>query len=116
MLDEKSKYYIDIHDNLTFLDNGKEFIWTSEKDGYNHIYLYGMDGKEKIALTAGDYDVTAFYGVDEKKKKVYFQAADRTPMEKRVFEIGYKGKKPRVLDIIIVCTTECSITSSRSHI
>ena len=98
MLDEKSKYYIDIHDNLTFLDNGKEFIWTSEKDGYNHIYLYGMDGKEKIALTAGDYDVTAFYGVDEKKKKVYFQAADRTPMEKRVFEIGYKGKKPRVLD------------------
>jgi len=99
MLDEKSKYYIDIHDNLTFLDNGKEFIWTSEKDGYNHIYLYGMDGKEKIALTAGDYDVTAFYGVDEKKKKVYFQAADRTPMEKRVFEIGYKGKKPRVLDM-----------------
>ncbi|MEJ6696514.1 MAG: DPP IV N-terminal domain-containing protein, partial [Saprospiraceae bacterium] len=66
MLDEKSKYYIDIHDNLTFLDNGKEFIWTSEKDGYNHIYLYGMDGKEKRALTAGDYDVTAFYGVDEK--------------------------------------------------
>ena len=99
MLDEKSKYYIDIHDNLTFLDNGKEFIWTSEKDGYNHIYLYGMDGKEKIALTAGDYDVTAFYGVDEKKKKVYFQAADRTPMEKRVFEIGYKGKNPRVLDM-----------------
>ena len=99
MLDEKSKYYIDIHDNLTFLDNGKEFIWTSEKDGYNHIYLYGMDGKERIALTAGDYDVTAFYGVDEKKKKVYFQAADRTPMEKRVFEIGYKGKKPRVLDM-----------------
>ncbi|MEJ6806796.1 MAG: S9 family peptidase [Saprospiraceae bacterium] len=99
MLDEKSKYYIDIHDNLTFLDNGKEFIWTSEKNGYHHIYLYGMDGKEKIALTAGDYDVTAFYGVDEKKKKVYFQAADRTPMEKRVFEIGYKGKKPRVLDM-----------------
>jgi dipeptidyl-peptidase-4 len=99
MLDEKSKYYIDIHDNLTFLDNGKEFIWTSEKDGYSHIYLYGMDGKERIALTAGDYDVTAFYGVDEKKKKVYFQAADRTPMEKRVFEIGYKGKKPRVLDM-----------------
>jgi dipeptidyl-peptidase-4 len=99
MLDEKSKYYIDIHDNLTFLDNGKEFIWTSEKDGYNHIYLYGMDGKEKRALTKGNYDVTVFYGVDEKNKKVYYQAADRTPMEKRAFEIGYKGKKPRVLDM-----------------
>ena len=99
MLDEKSKYYIDIHDNLTFLDNGKEFIWTSEKDGYNHIYIYGMDGKEKRALTKGNYDVTVFYGVDEKNKKVYYQAADRTPMEKRAFEIGYKGKKPRVLDM-----------------
>ena len=43
--------------------------------------------------------MTAFYGVDEKKKKVYFQAADRTPIEKRVFEIGYKGKNPRVLDM-----------------
>ena len=98
MLDEKNKYYIDIHDNLTFLENGKEFIWTSEKDGYNHIYLYDMDGKEKRSLTSGDYDVTAFYGVDEKNKKIYYQAADRTPMEKRVFEVGYKGKKPRLLD------------------
>ncbi len=98
MLQEKSKYFIDIHDNLTFLENGKEFIWTSEKDGYNHIYLYGMDGKEKRALTKGNYDVTSFYGVDEKKQKIYYQAADQTPMEKRVFEIGYKGKKPRLLD------------------
>lgn len=98
MLDEKSKYYVDIHDNLTFLENGKEFIWTSEKDGYNHIYLFGMDGKEKRALTKGSYDVTAFYGVDEKSKKVYYQAADRTPMEKRVFEVGYNGKKSRLMD------------------
>ena len=98
LLKEQSKYYIDIHDNLTFLENGKEFVWTSEKDGYNHIYIYGMDGKEKRALTKGNYDVTSFYGVDEKKKKVYYQAADRTPMEKRVFEIGYKGKKSRLVD------------------
>ena len=98
MLEEKSKYYVDIHDNLTFLENGKEFVWTSEKDGFNHIYIYGMDGKEKRALTKGDYDVTAFYGVDEKKRKVYYQAADRSPTEKRVFEIGYKGKKPRLVD------------------
>lgn len=98
MLDEKSKYYVDIHDNLTFLENGKEFIWTSEKDGYNHIYLYDMKGNEKKALTKGKYDVIAFYGVDEKKQKVYYQAADRTPMEKRVFEVGYKGNNTRLLD------------------
>lgn len=95
LLEENNKYYIDIHDNLTFLDNGKEFIWTSEKDGYNHIYLYDMSGKEKNAITKGAYDVTSFYGVDQKNKKVYYQAADQSPMTRNVYEVGYKGKKPR---------------------
>ena len=41
ILNEKDKAYVDIHDNLTFL-NDNSFIWTSEKDGYNHIYHYDM--------------------------------------------------------------------------
>ena len=58
LLEEKNKYYIDIHDNLTFLENGKEFIWTSEQDGYNHIYLYDMNGKLQRQLTKGECEVT----------------------------------------------------------
>jgi len=97
MLHETNEYYIDITDNLTFLENGKEFVWTSEKSGYNHIYLYDMKGNEKKALTIGEYDVTAFYGVDMDDKKVYYQAAMDSPMEKQVYEVDMKSGKSRSL-------------------
>jgi len=66
MMEEKNKYYIDIHDHMHFLENGKEFIWTSEKDGFNHVYLFNTKGKEVKQITKGNFDVTSFYGVDEK--------------------------------------------------
>lgn len=97
LLEEENKYYIDITDNLTFLKNGKEFIWTSEKSGFNHIYLYSMDGKEKRALTKGNYDVTNFYGVDEKNKTVYYQASQKSPMQKEVYSVNLKGRNKKTL-------------------
>jgi len=97
LLSEKNKYYVDIHDNLTFLDNGKEFVWTSEQDGYNHIYLYDMKGKMKKQLTKGEYDVTNFYGVDEDDERVYYQAAEKSPMQREVYSINFKGKKKQKL-------------------
>lgn len=90
--EEKNKYYIDITDDLTFLKDGESFVWSSEKEGYNQLYLMGMDGKQKVKLTTGNYDVTQFYGVDEKNKKVFFQAAEKSPMEKHVFSIDLDGK------------------------
>jgi dipeptidyl-peptidase-4 len=53
MLQEDNKYYIDITDDLTFLSEDDCFIWASEKDGFNHLYLYGMDGTLKRQLTSG---------------------------------------------------------------
>lgn len=97
LLEEKNKYYIDITDDLTFLENGKEFIWTSEKDGYNQIYLYDMKGKEKAKLTKGDYDVLSMYGVDEKNKRVYFKAAKDDPMNHGIYSVDYKGKKVKTI-------------------
>jgi len=93
LLSEDNKYYIDIHDNLTFLKSGEGFIWTSEKDGWNQVYLYDNNGKITRKLTTGDYDVTEFYGVDERNRKIYFQAADRTPLERHVYSIDFRGKK-----------------------
>jgi dipeptidyl-peptidase-4 len=91
LLQEDNKYYIDIHDNLTFLSDDECFIWTSEKDGFNHIYLYGMDGQLKRQLTSGKWEVTSFYGVDEKNKQVYFQAAAKSPLEREVYSVDLKG-------------------------
>lgn len=95
LLKEKNNYYIDITDDMTFLENGRQFIWTSEKSGYNHIYLYDLSGRQVKALTKGDYDVTSFYGVNEKTGKVYFQAAKESPLQRELYTTTLKGKKPR---------------------
>lgn len=86
ILEEKSKYYVDIHDHLQFLSDGKRFLWTSEKDGYNHIYLYNKNGKLIQQVTKGNYDVTTLYGLDEKNAKVYFQAAMINPQNREIYE------------------------------
>ncbi len=97
LMKETNKYYVDIHDNLTFLKDGKEFIWTSEQDGYNHIYLYDMKGKMKKQLTKGKYDVTAFYGINEDTDQLYYRAAEKSPLEEHLFVIDKKGKKKKQL-------------------
>lgn len=110
--EEKNKYYIDITDDRTFLKDGKSFVWSSEKEGYNQLYLMGMDGKQKAKLTTGNYDVTQFYGVDEKNKKVYFQAAEKSPMEKHVFSIDLDGKNLTNLTPSLIGTNNAQFSST----
>lgn len=93
LLEEKNKYYIDIHDNLTFLKDGKHFIWTSEMDGWNHVYLYDMSGKVVNQITKGKWEVTSFYGIDEKQGLVYYQSAEKSPLERQIYSISIKGKR-----------------------
>ncbi len=97
LLKEESEWYIDIHDNMTFIKDGKQFLWTSEKDGYNHIYLYNSDGSLQTQLTKGKYDVTNFYGYDKQRDRVYFQAARKTPMDREIYSIKTDGKKLKVI-------------------
>ena len=97
MYTEKNKYYIDVTDNLTFLKDKKHFIWTSEMDGYNHVYLYDMNGKLKNQITKGDFDVTSFYGVDEKNEMVYYQAAKNNAMQKEVYASSFTGRETKKL-------------------
>ncbi len=94
LMKETNDAYIEITDDLHFLKNGKEYIWSSEKDGYNHIYLYDMNGKIVRQLTKGKWDVTAFYGVDEKHGFIYYQAAVKSPMDKQVYKVPIAGGQP----------------------
>ncbi|MCQ2313855.1 MAG: S9 family peptidase [Bacteroidales bacterium] len=95
--DETNKYYIDITDDWTFLAGGTSFIMTSERDGYNHIYLANYDGSLK-QLTSGKWDVTKVYGYDVKGKEVYFQAAKNAPTERQIYAVNLKGKMRDVID------------------
>lgn len=97
LLQETDPAYVDIHDNLVFLKGGQSFIWTSENSGFNHIYLRSLDGKMLRALTAGNFEVMAFYGIDEKNGKFYYQTATPTPLDRQVWEGSLAGGEPRLL-------------------
>ncbi|MBL7885464.1 MAG: S9 family peptidase [Flavobacterium sp.] len=92
VLNEKDKAYVDVTDNLTFLKDNS-FIWTSEKDGFNHIYLYDKTGKLKNQITKGNWEVTAYYGFDEKTKTVFYQSVENGSTIRDVYKISLDGKK-----------------------
>ena len=92
VLNEKDKAYVDVTDNLTFLKDNS-FIWTSEKDGYNHIYLYDKKGKLKNQVTQGNWEVTSYYGFDEKTKTVFYQSVEKGSILRDVYKISLNGKK-----------------------
>ena len=90
---EDNKYYIDITDDLTFLPGNKLFLITSEKDGYNHIYLYNIDGTLNNQLTVGNWDVSKVYGYDTKKKQVFYQSSEDSPLNRDIYVVNLKGKR-----------------------
>ena len=95
--EEKDDYYIDIHDNLTFYKDDSGFLWTSEKDGYNHIYLFQINGKERRQITKGKWEVTALYGYDDVNKILYYQSNESSPLEKDIYRINVWGKSKEKL-------------------
>src|SRR5690606_26118768 len=92
ILTEQDPYYIDINDDLTFLQDGRHFLLTSERDGYNHLYLYDLSGRLVRQVTHGNWEITHLYGVDEKNRTVYFQSTERSSLERDIFSIGLNGK------------------------
>ncbi len=98
LLEEQDKAYVDITDNLTFLEDDS-FIWTSEKDGYNHIYLHNSNGSLKSQLTKGPWEVTNYYGFDPKKKTIFYQSTENGSINRDVFSIRVNGRnKKRLTD------------------
>jgi dipeptidyl-peptidase-4 len=91
VLNEKDKAYVDITDNLTFLKDNS-FIWTSEKDGFNHIYVYDKTGKLKNQVTKGNWEVVSYYGFDEKNKTIFYQSVENGSINRDIYRIGLDGK------------------------
>ncbi len=98
VLNEKDKAYVDVTDNLTFLKDNS-FIWTSEKDGFNHIYYHDKTGKLKNQVTKGKWEVTAYYGFDEKNKTIYYQSVENGSINRDVYSISIDGKTKKRLSL-----------------
>ena len=85
-----------------FINNGKEFIWWSERNGWAQLYLYGADGKLKRQITDGAYHVEDVLAVDETTRTVYFLAMGvnkgENPYNGHVYRIGLDGSGLRQID------------------
>ncbi|MGB2635174.1 MAG: S9 family peptidase [Candidatus Acidiferrum sp.] len=91
LLTEKDQYWINISDDLHFFKDNKRFLWSSERAGYRHLYLYGLDGKEIAQLTKGDWEVNHVEAVDEAKGIVYFTSTEKSPTERHLYRVALDG-------------------------
>ena len=94
---DKNDTYIEIYDNLTFTDDGKYFIFSNEKSGYNHLYLYDMSGKEIRQITKGEWEVIDFKGFNSKNQKLYYISTENSPTERMLYEIKLDGSSKKQL-------------------
>lgn len=85
--------WIEENDALTFLQDGTSFVYVSEEDGFNHIYLYTKNGKSVKQLTKGNWDVISVLGINEKRKEIYYLSAEDSPLERHFYKINFDGKK-----------------------
>jgi dipeptidyl-peptidase-4 len=91
ILKETDKAYVDITDNLTFL-NDNSFIWTSEKSGWNHIYHYDKSGKLINQVTNGEWEVTNYYGFDQNTGRIFYQSAENGSINRDLYSVLASGK------------------------
>lgn len=94
LLEEKAKTWVNVHDALRFLPDGR-MLWASERDGYRHLYTHGADGKLERQLTTGPWEVTSVEGLTA--SDVYFTATRKSPRERHLYRLPLSGGQPRLV-------------------
>ena len=93
VLTETAKTWINLSSDFHSLKRRKAFLWSSERSGFRHLYLYTNTGKLIRQITHGDWPVSKIVGVDEKRGLVYFTGWRKTPIEQHLFVTSYTNKK-----------------------
>ena len=91
LFQESDPYWINLRGDLRFLDDGKRFLWISERDGFQHLYLYSNDGKDVKQLTRGDWEVKSIASVDEQAGRVYYTSSEPSHLETNLWSVGLDG-------------------------
>ena len=96
ILREENKCYVDeaAYAHLDF--SGNQFVLLSERDGYQHMYLYTIGGQLVRQLTSGHYEVTAYYGTDAAGKNFYYASNEGSPLEQYIYKVDASGKKTKL--------------------
>ncbi len=102
ILEDQSDTWLDVETSfgdlsggtVTFLEDGRHFVWLSERDGYRHLYLHQNDGTFVRRLTDGSWNVTSFHGIDTDRNALYFTATAASPMERHLYWTPFDPNRP----------------------
>lgn len=97
VFEESDRFWINIAGDPVFLKDGRQFLWTSQRDGFRHIYLYSLHGAAPKQLTTGPWEVTGIAGVDEGGGRVYYRSSEPSPLERQLYSIRLDGGDKRRL-------------------
>jgi len=92
VLSDTDPCWVDVQDDLTFLKKKEQFIWTSERTGYRHAYLYDYNGRLLYPITSGEWEISALTGFDETAGLIYFSGKKDSPIEENVYRASLDGK------------------------
>lgn len=99
-IDLKTRWDDDNPKGWDFINNDKEFLWVSEKDGWRHIYSISLDGKKETLLTKGNYDMISLYAVDQLHGFVYFSASPNNATQKYLYRVSFNSKNKGNAELI----------------
>jgi dipeptidyl-peptidase-4 len=91
VLVERDDAWLDVVEDLHWLDDGREFTWVSERDGWRHLYRVSRDGSTVRPITPGAYDVVRVQTIDEESGWVYFIASPENPNQRYLFRVRLDG-------------------------
>jgi dipeptidyl-peptidase-4 len=93
---EQTAPWVNLHNDARFLETG-ELLWSSERTGFRHLYLYDAECREARPLTSGDWVVTRVIGLDEPTRTIYFAATRESPLERHLYRVSLDGGAPERL-------------------
>ena len=91
VLIEQNPHWINLHENLRFLKKSKGFVWSSDRTGFSHLYLYDLDGKLIRQLTEGTWPIRELVEIDEQEHYAYFTASRESPLEQQLYRVPLEG-------------------------
>lgn len=101
ILTDRSKQFIDLNfcDDLTYLNDGKHFLISSERDGYKHFYLHTMDGQTVQQVTSGKWEAREMVGLDQSSRTavLYYISTEPSPMDRAFYKIDVRGRGKTLL-------------------
>ncbi len=97
VLTERDEAWLDVVDDLVWLDDGERFTWVSERDGWRHVYVVSRDGEDVKLITPGDYDVVSIQRIDEAGGWLYFIASPENPTQRFLYRVPLDGGEPERL-------------------